>query len=135
MPAAETDGDDDDGSDGSDDDDDDSRNAGRRGEKCGGSDESGAPSGDGSAGDGVLMSSPPEPEPAPAPWPAATPVKPDRLGERVVSMERIERMGTSFDARFFSTVQVPHTHSELGSAISSDVAHAGCSARRHAAQK
>ena len=50
-------------------------------------------------------------------------------------MERIERMGTSFDARFFSTVQVPHTHIELGSAISSDVAHAGCSARRHAAQK
>jgi hypothetical protein len=44
-------------------------------------------------------------------------------------------MGTSFDARFFSTVQVPHTHIELGSAISSDVAHAGCSARRHAAQK
>ena len=68
MPAAETDGDDDDGSDGSDDDDDDdddSRNAGRRGEKCGGSDESGAPSGDGSAGDGVLTSSPLEPAPAP----------------------------------------------------------------------
>ena len=59
MPAAKTDGDDDDGSDGRDDEDDDSRNAGSRGEKCGGSDESGAPSGDGSAGDGVLTSSPP----------------------------------------------------------------------------